>query len=157
MKLLLNYVATLALILVTSIGVQLGDVNQDGSVDLFDIQPFIDVLSADVFQEEADTNRDGVVNFFDVAPFIDILSGERSEPCIVPLFDETTILEPETTVDTPAALITYLSDRGRDRHAREYMFNAYDHYLSWYWEQRTMNIEIIDRVGRNGGTDITFN
>ena len=76
---------------------------------------------------------------------------------IVPLFNAATPLEPATTVDTPAALITYLSDRGRDRHAREFMFNAYDHYLSWYWEQRMMSVEIIDRVGRNGGTDITFN
>ena len=76
---------------------------------------------------------------------------------IVPLFNAATQLEPATTVETPAALTTYLSDRARDRHAREYMFKAYDHYLSWYWEQRTMNVEIIDRVGRNGGTDITFN
>jgi CxxC motif-containing protein (DUF1111 family) len=76
---------------------------------------------------------------------------------IVPLFSAATQREPDTTVDTPDALITYFSDRGRDRHAREGMFNAYDHYLSWYWEQRTMNVEIVDRVGRNGGTDITFN
>ena len=76
---------------------------------------------------------------------------------IVPLFDSATQLEPATTIDTPNALITYLADRGRDRHAREFMFQAYDHYLSWYWEQRIMNVEIIDRVGRNGGTDITFN
>ena len=76
---------------------------------------------------------------------------------IAPLYDADTELEPATTVETPAALTTYLSDRARDRHAREFMFNAYDHYLSWYWEQRMMNIEIIDRVGRNGGTDITFN
>lgn len=99
-----------------------------------------------------------------------VASGRKSSPAsatitaqadaamnIVPLFDATTPLEPATTVDTPAALITYLSDRGRDRHAREAMFKAYDHYLTWYWEQRMMNIEIIDRVGRNGGTDITFN
>lgn len=76
---------------------------------------------------------------------------------IVPLFNAATPLEPELTVDTPDALITYFSDRGRDRHAREFMFNAYDHYLSWYWQQRIMNVEIVDRVGRNGGTDITFN
>ena len=37
------------------------------------------------------------------------------------------------------------------------MFQAYDHYLSWYWEQRMINVEIVDRVGRNGGTDITCN
>lgn len=99
-----------------------------------------------------------------------VSSGRKSSPAdatitaqpdaginIVPLFNSATQLEPATTVDTPAALTTYFSDRARDRHAREYMFNAYDHYLSWYWEQRTMDVEIIDRVGRNGGTDITFN
>ena len=76
---------------------------------------------------------------------------------VVPLFNTATLLEPATTIETPAALTTYLSDRVRDRHAREAMFQAYDHYLSWYWEQRMINVEIVDRVGRNGGTDITFN
>jgi CxxC motif-containing protein (DUF1111 family) len=71
-------------------------------------------------------------------------------------------LEPATIVVTPNALITYIADRARDRHAREdivngKIFRAYDHYLSWYWEQRVVFIQIIDRVGRNGGTDITFN
>ena len=76
---------------------------------------------------------------------------------IVPLYNTTTQLEPAIIVDTPDALLTYFSDRGRDRHAREFMFNAYDHYLSWYWQQRTMDVEIVDRIGRNGGTEITFN
>lgn len=76
---------------------------------------------------------------------------------LVPLFNGSTTLEAPTTIDTPNALITLVSDRVRDRHAREAQFQAYDHYLSWYWEQRMMNIEIIDRVGRNGGNNITFN
>lgn len=76
---------------------------------------------------------------------------------VVPLFSASTELEPAVTIETPDALTTLLSDRARDRHAREAMFQAYDHYLSWYFEQRMMNVEIIDRVGRNGGTDITFN
>lgn len=75
---------------------------------------------------------------------------------VVALFNAGTPLEPPTTVDTPTALITYVADRARDRHAREDMFSAYDHYLSWYWEERTIAIEIIDRVAK-GGTDITFN
>ncbi len=54
------------------------------------------------------------------------------------------------------ALITRLGDRARDRHARESQFKAYDHYLSWYWEHRTVSIEIIDRVAK-GGNSITFN
>ena len=53
----------------------LGDVNMDGAVDFFDIQPFIDVLSAQAFQLEADIDGNGVVDFFDIQPFIDILSG----------------------------------------------------------------------------------
>jgi CxxC motif-containing protein (DUF1111 family) len=79
---------------------------------------------------------------------------------IVPLFDATTALEPATTVSTPAALITQIADRARDRHAREDVvngkaFRAYDHYLSWYWEDRTIALEIVDRVA-TGGADITF-
>ena len=76
---------------------------------------------------------------------------------IIPLFSALTPLEAPTTVVTSNALITYIADRVRDRHGREGNFHLYDHYLSWYWEQRMANIQIIDRVGRNGGTDITFN
>jgi CxxC motif-containing protein (DUF1111 family) len=75
---------------------------------------------------------------------------------IISLFNASTLLEPETTVETPTARITYIADRARDRHARESEFHLYDHYLSWYWEQRVASIEIIDRVAK-GGTDITFN
>ena len=78
------------------------------------------------------------------------------DPDIVPLFDASTALEPATTIDTPTALITHVADRARDRHAREANFHAYDHYLSWYWEERTIAIEIVDHVAK-GGTDITFN
>ena len=55
----------------------LGDVDQNGMVDFFDIQPFIDVLSGgeDAFQCEADIDGDGAITFFDIQPFIDILSG----------------------------------------------------------------------------------
>ena len=53
----------------------IGDVNQDGVVDFFDISPFIEILSANGFQAEADIDGNGVVNFFDISPFIEILSG----------------------------------------------------------------------------------
>ena len=53
----------------------LGDVNQDGVVDLLDIAPFVAVLSSSGFQEEADINDDGVVDLLDVGPFVDILTG----------------------------------------------------------------------------------
>ena len=53
----------------------LGDVNLDGVVDFFDIQPFIDLLGGQMFQFEADINGDEVVDFFDIQPFIDLLAG----------------------------------------------------------------------------------
>lgn len=53
----------------------LGDVNQNGAVDFLDISPFIGLLSAGSFLEEADVNQDDVVNFLDISPFIGILSG----------------------------------------------------------------------------------
>ena len=53
-------------------------------------------------------------------------------------------------------MITRLADRARDRHAREAQFQIYDHYLSFYWEHRTAEIEIVDTIGKGGDT-ITFN
>ena len=75
---------------------------------------------------------------------------------IVPLFDANTVLEAAMVEDTGTALITRFGDRARDRHAREANFHIYDHYLSWYWEQRTAMVEIIDKVAK-GGTEIVFN
>ncbi len=72
------------------------------------------------------------------------------------LFDATTVLEPELQEDTGSALITRLADRARDRHAREAQFQLYDHYLSFYWEHRTAEIEIVDTIPYGGNT-ITFN
>lgn len=74
----------------------------------------------------------------------------------VPLFDSTTKLEPATREETGAALITRFADRARDRHAREAKFHSYDHYLTFYWEERTIAVEIVDRVAK-GGKDITVN
>ena len=65
--------ATLTVTLDSS--VLLGDVNLDGVVDFFDIQPFID-SAAQAFQAEADIDGNGVVDFFDIAPFIALLSGQ---------------------------------------------------------------------------------
>lgn len=75
-----------------------------------------------------------------------------------PLFDESTDMAPPVLEDVGYALITRFGDRGRDRHAREDVFAAYDHYLSHYWEFRTVAVEIVDTVGRdpNGG-EVTFN
>ena len=72
------------------------------------------------------------------------------------LYDADTYLEPAQQISTTSALITRFSDRARDRHAREDQFQAYDHYLSFYWEHRTAAVEVIDTIGRGGDT-ITFN
>ena len=64
----------LAVLLNTSCNLVPGDVNQDGTVDLLDVEPFVTILGEGVFQVEADINQDGVVNLLDVQPFIDILT-----------------------------------------------------------------------------------
>ncbi|MEL7449106.1 MAG: di-heme oxidoredictase family protein [Pseudomonadota bacterium] len=94
-----------------------------------------------------DTNGQGVNNSWWLVDYTQVLA---------PLFDESTVLEPALQEDTPSALITRVADRARDRHAREDQFMAYDHYLSFYWEHRTAEIEIFDTVGK-GGNYITFN
>jgi CxxC motif-containing protein (DUF1111 family) len=75
---------------------------------------------------------------------------------IIPLYNPDTKLEPDTVEETPTAIITRVADRVRDRHAREAKYHAYDHYLPLYWENRTVAIEIIDRVAK-GGDSITYN
>ncbi len=52
----------------------LGDVNQSGAVDFFDIGPFISILSGNSFSAEADINGDGMVTFLDISPFISLLT-----------------------------------------------------------------------------------
>lgn len=74
---------------------------------------------------------------------------------VLPLFDTTTKLKPAMTEVRDDAIITRIGDRVRDRHAREAEFKAYDHYLSFYWQERTFSIEIVDRVAQ-GGNDITI-
>ena len=57
-----------------------GDVNDDGAVDFFDIDPFVLVLfdpaGATAVQKcAADANRDGGVDFFDIDSFLTLLFG----------------------------------------------------------------------------------
>ena len=59
----------------TASGFLLGDVNQDGFVNLLDVEPFVALISTGTFQIEADVNQDGFVNLLDVEPFIDLLTG----------------------------------------------------------------------------------
>lgn len=53
----------------------LGDVNQDGAIDLLDVPAFIDAFFGPIFVCEADINQDSVLDLLDVAPFVDILAG----------------------------------------------------------------------------------
>ena len=58
----------------------LGDVNLDGTVDLLDVAPFVELLANSTFQIEADINSDGFVNLLDIAGFVDLLSGSLTGP-----------------------------------------------------------------------------
>ena len=60
--------------LTVTLSLILGDVNVDGEVNFLDISPFIVLLSAGDFQDEADGDGNGVVNFLDISPFIRILT-----------------------------------------------------------------------------------
>ncbi len=135
-----------------------GDIDLNGKVDVLgDAATLVsNLFSSTPNWSFGDLDANGQVDVLGDAVLL-ISNLSRSNDDIITLFNASTQQEAPTTVETPSALITTLSDRVRDRHAREGQFQAYDHYLSWYWEQRMMNIEIIDRVGRNGGTDITFN
>ena len=75
---------------------------------------------------------------------------------ITPLFNASTVLQADSQEDRADALVTRFSDRPRTRHARENQFQSYDHYIPFYFENRSSNIEIIDRVAK-GGDSITMN
>ena len=53
----------------------IGDVNNDGEVDLLDIQPFVALFSGGGYQIEADINSDGNVDKRDIPPFVALLTG----------------------------------------------------------------------------------
>ena len=50
-----------------------GDINGDGSVDLLDVAPFVEAITAGGFLAVADINQDGIVDLLDVQPFIELL------------------------------------------------------------------------------------
>ena len=79
-------------------------------------------------------------------------SSTASLGSIVPLYNSSTTLEGAIQFDRGDALVTRIADRGRDRHAKEDQFQAYDHFLSFYWEHRTAEIEIVDYVAKGGNT-----
>ena len=141
-----------------------GDLNNSGLVTAADLGLLRSVLGEPATNSPltaaADLNGTGTVTAADYAMLRSALGTPPGpaavDTVIVPLYDASTPLEPETTVDTPGALITRVADRPRDRHARESQFMAYDHYLTWYWQQRMTTIEIVDSVAK-GGSTVTFN
>ncbi len=76
-------VVVLLLVPGTAHGYRLGDMNCDGAVDFFDIDPFVmAVTDAETFEStyecplvNGDCNNDGQVDFFDIDAFVDILTG----------------------------------------------------------------------------------
>ncbi len=96
-----------------------------------------------------DTNGEGVGGVWWLVPH-----GVLGELRV--LFDEFTTLQPDTQSETDAALVTRFSDRPRTRHAREDEFQSYDHYIKFYFEDRSSNIEIVDYVAK-GGDKIEMN
>ena len=109
--------------------------------------------------DQSDSDGDGIFDEFDDCPLTPAGSVVDSSGCpvlvegdITPLFDSSTDLEAAVKFDRGDALVTRIADRGRDRHAREDQFQAYDHYLTFYWENRTATIEIVDYVAKGGDT-----
>ncbi|MEO1083864.1 MAG: di-heme oxidoredictase family protein, partial [Acidobacteriota bacterium] len=111
---------------------------------------------------DSDGDGDGVIDTNDQCPgtppgtAVDATGCPVSTGSIVPLYDASTALEPAVQFETADALVTRFTDRARDRHGKENHFQSYDHYLSFYWEFRTAQIEIIDRVAK-GGSSIRMN
>ena len=96
----------------------------------------------DTVDAPTDTVTDSVTDTAD--------TGSTDPAAVVPLFDASTELEPVWIEDVGDAIVTSFADRGRDRHAREDQFQAYDHYLAQYWEYRTVQMRFVDRVAKGG-------
>lgn len=52
-----------------------GDVNCDGTIDLLDVAPFVELITSGQFSDKADINGDLAVDLLDVAPFVTLLTG----------------------------------------------------------------------------------
>jgi len=107
-----------------------------------------------------DDDKDGVINDKDDCPNTPIGTNVDTAGCpvvantgeITPLYNVSTVLEPTNQFDRGDALVTRWSDRPRTRHAREDEFQSYDHYVAFYFENRSSNIEIVDYVAKGGST-----
>lgn len=60
-----------------------GDVNGDGAVNMFDIDPFVDAITSQVYVCEADTDCDGRMNNFDITGFIEAVHNGTCSPCSI--------------------------------------------------------------------------
>ena len=135
------------------------DLDDSGNVDSSDVGTIL--LSFGTANPATDLNFDGTVDSADVGKLLlDWGPCACSSTPITAIFNSATPLEPDAIQHTPSALVTHLADRARDRHAREdivngVIFRAYDHWLSWYWEQRIADIVIEDRVAK-GGSGVSF-
>ncbi|MEM9411064.1 MAG: hypothetical protein AAGA30_08120 [Planctomycetota bacterium] len=53
-----------------------GDINNDNSVDLLDISPFVEAITNQEYIPSADTNYDGEVDLLDVNSFVNLLASD---------------------------------------------------------------------------------
>jgi hypothetical protein len=83
----------------------LGDVNGDEAVNGLDVAPFVALVIAGTWQEEADCNYDMVVNGLDVDGFVDLVIGGGSQA----------VPEPSTLLATITLLLGLLYWRGNRR------------------------------------------
>lgn len=139
------------------------DSDGDGVSDPFDLCPDTEIgtpIDGDgcPIVAAADDDNDGVSNADDICPdtpsgtVVDSVGCPVSLSEITALFGASTTLEANTQIDRGDALVTRFSDRPRTRHAREDEFQAYDHYVPFYFENRSSNIEIVDYVAKGGDT-----
>ena len=59
----------------SSCAFELGDVNEDGTVDLLDVTPFVAAITGGTGPCQADINEDGAIDLLDVTPFVELLTG----------------------------------------------------------------------------------
>lgn len=67
----------------------LGDVDQNGELNLLDVGPFVQLLVDQAYSSEADVNCDDALDILDVAPFVSLLSDDFSFPVFDPSEEDT--------------------------------------------------------------------
>ena len=76
----------------------LGDINNDGVINVIDIVMTVNLVLSDIYDEVADVNEDGLLNVLDIVMLVGwVLNGE---PNVVGCTDESACnYDPDTTVD----------------------------------------------------------